>query len=66
MSSIVYVHQRNNLWQNKRRVMVMEVSLSSIMGCARVKCGLLQGGRVIICLTQDIRSTVYHEYVSIM
>ena len=40
----VYIHQRNNLWHNKRRVMVMEVSLSNIMGCARVKCGLLQGG----------------------
>ena len=66
MFSIVYVHQRNNLWQNKRRVMVMEVSLSNIMGCARVKCDLLQGGTVIICLTQEIRSTVYHEYASIM
>ena len=45
---------------------INEVSLSNLMGCARVKCGLLQGGTVIICLTQEIRSTVYNEYASIV
>jgi len=44
MFSIGYAHQRNKLWQNKWRVVVIEVSLSNLMGCACVKCGLLQGG----------------------
>ena len=39
--------------------------LSNVMGCARVKCGLLQGGYGDhLFLTQEIRSTVYHEYAS--
>ena len=39
MSSIVYVYQRNNTWQNKWRMVVIEVSLSNLKGYARVKCG---------------------------
>ena len=27
------------------------LAVSNLMGCVRVKCGFLQGGTVIICLT---------------
>ena len=42
------------------------MSPSNLIGFARVKYGVLRRGTVIICLTQEIRSTVYHKYASVM